>query len=211
MPTPELLLSALQGFAMGGGLIIAIGAQNAFVLKMGLLRRHLLPVVLFCFLSDAALIAAGVGGFGSLVAAFPLLTDAAAIGGALFLAFYGVRAAWAAFRPGALVAKDGAAAGPGLLAALGTIAALTWLNPHVYLDTVVLLGGVAGQFPMPDRIWFGAGAVLASAAWFFALGYGARLLSPLFAKPAAWRVLDGLIALVMWSIAISLVVGLVSG
>ncbi len=208
MPVADYLFPALQGFGMGAGLIIAIGAQNAFVLKTGLLRRHLLAVVLFCFLSDATLIAAGVGGFGTLVAAFPLLTDAAAIGGAIFLAFYGARAAWSALRPGALQAGDGVG-GPGLLATLATVAALTWLNPHVYLDTVVLVGGIAGQFPMPQRLWFGAGAVLASAAWFFALGYGARLLAPLFARPAAWQVLDGLIALVMWAIATSLLLGLV--
>lgn len=211
MPLTDLLFPALQGFGMGGGLIIAIGAQNAFVLKSGLKRHHLLPVVLFCFLSDALLIAAGVGGFGTLVAAFPVLTDAAAIGGALFLAFYGARAAWSALRPGSLNADDGATGGPGLFATLATIAALTWLNPHVYLDTVVLLGGIAGQFPMPARIWFGIGAATASAAWFFTLGYGARLLAPLFAKPAAWRVLDGLIALVMWAIAASLILALVSG
>ena len=210
MPFADYLFPALQGFGMGAGLIIAIGAQNAFVLKTGLLRRHLLPVVLFCFLSDATLIAAGVGGFGTLVAAFPLLTDAAAIGGAIFLAFYGARAAWSALRPGALQAGEGAAGGPGLIATLATVAALTWLNPHVYLDTVVLVGGIAGQFPMPERACFGIGAVLASAIWFFALGYGARLLAPLFARPAAWRVLDGLIALVMWAIATSLVLGLVN-
>lgn len=211
MPVVDFLFPALQGFGIGAGLIIAIGAQNAFVLKTGLLRRHLLPVVLFCFLSDATLIAAGVGGFGTLVAAFPLLTDAAAIGGAIFLAFYGARAAWSALRPGALQAGDGAGGGPGLFATLATVAALTWLNPHVYLDTVVLVGGIAGQFPMPERLWFGLGAVLASAVWFFALGYGARLLAPLFARPAAWRVLDGLIALVMWAIAASLVAGLFNG
>jgi len=210
MPFVDQLFAALQGFGMGAGLIIAIGAQNAFVLKTGLLRRHLLAVVLFCFLSDATLIAAGVGGFGTLVAAFPLLTDAAAIGGAIFLAFYGARAAWSALRPGTMQAESGAADGPGLFATLATVAALTWLNPHVYLDTVVLVGGIAGQFPIPERLWFGLGAVLASATWFFALGYGARLLAPLFARPAAWRVLDGLIALVMWAIATSLVLGLVN-
>ena len=203
--------AALPGFAMGAGLIIAIGAQNAFVLRTGLTRRHVLPVVLLCAFSDAVLILAGVGGFGALVASSPILTDAAALGGAVFLTFYGARAAWSAFRPGSLNAAQAAEAAPGLIPTLATAAALTWLNPHVYLDTVVLLGGIAGQYPMPDRAAFGAGAVLASFTWFFALGYGARLLAPVFAKPMAWRVLDALIALVMWSIAASLIRGLVAG
>jgi L-lysine exporter family protein LysE/ArgO len=195
----QLLAPALQGLALGLGLIIAIGAQNAFVLRCGLARRFVLPVVLLCAVSDALLIAAGCLGLGSLIGGQPGLLRLVAAGGAAFLAWYGLAALRRALHPQGLAAENGLPATLG--GALATAAAFTWLNPHVYLDTVVLLGGISSQFPGMERVAFGAGAASASFAWFLALGYGARALTPLFARPAAWRVLDLLIALVMFAIA----------
>lgn len=195
----ETLAAASNGFFLGGGLIVAIGAQNAFLLRQGLLRRHVLPLVLFCACSDALLIAAGVGGLGSLISGWPAGMTAAALGGGLFLTAYGLFALKRAWRPAALTPAD--AAGGSLRAALLTCAGFTYLNPHVYLDTVVLVGSVSARFEGELRLWFGLGAMAASFCWFFALGYGARALAPLFARPAAWRVLDGLIALVMFTLA----------
>ncbi|WP_291038863.1 LysE/ArgO family amino acid transporter [Herbiconiux sp.] len=284
-------LAALAGLGFGLSLIIAIGAQNAFVLRQGLLRQHVLAVVAVCAISDVVLIGLGVSGIGVLVERLPALLVAARIGGAVFLVVYGLLAARRALRPGAaltpdltapdlaapdltapdlgapdlaapdlaapgtsapgitvpapttsreVVAPAEAAAGDpgdigtggaptgspstttstvaptgrrtsratgGLLAAILTALALTWLNPHVYLDTVVLLGSIASTHG--DSRWiFGAGAALGSIIWFTALGYGARLLRPVFAKPVAWRVLDGIIAVMMIAIAASLLLGL---
>ncbi len=210
---PATALAALAaGLAFGLSLIVAIGAQNAFVLRTGLRREHVLPVVAVCAASDAVLIAAGVGGLGAVVDRAPAVLTAARIGGAAFLIGYAAVAVRRALRPGALTATgpdpDGttrprSAAWP----AIATALALTWLNPHVYLDTVVLLGSVASTHGA-QRWWFGAGAVTASVVWFTALGYGARLLRPVFARPGAWRVLDGVIAVVMLGIAGSLLAGL---
>jgi L-lysine exporter family protein LysE/ArgO len=201
-----MFLAALAGLAFGLSLIIAIGAQNAFVLRQGLRREHVFAVVLVCAASDALLIAVGVGGLGSLLQLAPWLLVVVRIGGAAFLLVYGLLAARRALRPSALTAENGGAS-TSLAVAITTCLALTWLNPHVYLDTVVLLGSVAGTHG-DDRWWFGLGAIVASAVWFTALGYGARLLRPLFARPTAWRVLDGIIAIVMVAIAVSLLVGL---
>ncbi len=200
---PATLVAFAQGVGLGGGLIIAIGAQNAYVLRQGLRREFALSVATICFLCDAALIALGVGGFGSLVAAFPALTRIAAWGGAAFLAWYGFRALRSALAPGALEA-DGAARAPSRSRAVFTALALSLLNPHVYLDTVVLIGGIAGQYATATRPWFAAGAMSASLLWFYGLALGARRLAPLFKKPAAWRILDLVICAVMWSIAASL-------
>ncbi|WP_456698376.1 LysE/ArgO family amino acid transporter [Aeromicrobium sp. P5_D10] len=202
----DTLLSTLQGFGFGLSLIIAIGAQNAFVLRQGLRREHVLPVVAVCAVSDIVLIAAGIAGLGALLDLAPWLIDVLRIGGAAFLLTYGALAARRAWRPAAMHTSNGAAPTP-LWTAVTTCLALTWLNPHVYLDTVVLLGSVAGTHG-DDRWWFGAGAAVASIAWFTSLGVGARLLRPLFVRPAAWRVLDGLIALVMVAIAATLLHGL---
>ncbi|PWE33355.1 amino acid transporter [Maritimibacter sp. 55A14] len=194
----------LPGFALGFSLILAIGAQNAFVLRQGLRRAHVFAVCVTCALSDALLIAAGVTGFGTLAQSVPWLGPAMRWGGAAFLIWYGALSFRAAWRGG----QSLAAAEVGrqsLGAALATCLALTWLNPHVYLDTVVLLGSVAAQYP--DRLAFGAGAVTASFVFFFALGYGARLLAPLFARPRAWQILDLLVGGVMWMIAAGLIVG----
>ena len=201
-----MTLALIAGLGFGLSLIIAIGAQNAFVLRQGLRREHVLAVVLVCALSDALLIGLGVGGLGTLLQFVPWLIVVVRIGGAAFLIVYGILAVRRALRPKALVAEGGNGAMP-LRTALGTVLALTWLNPHVYLDTVVLLGSVAGTHG-GDRWWFGLGAALASIVWFTALGYGARLLRPLFAKPIAWRILDGSIAVVMFAIAVSLLLGL---
>ncbi len=199
-------LAALAGLGFGLSLIVAIGAQNAFVLRQGLLRRHVLAVVAVCALSDVALIALGIAGAGLVFEAVPWLTTAVRIAGAAFLLGYAVLAARRALRPATLTAGEQRSS-PGLAATVLTCLALTWLNPHVYLDTVVLLGTVANTHG--DSRWlFGAGAALGSILWFSALGYGARLLQPVFARPLAWRILDGVIALVMTAIAVSLMLGL---
>ena len=193
----------ITGFSLGLSLIVAIGAQNAFVLRQGIKRSHVLAVVLTCAISDAILIAAGVSGFGALSEVAPFVADVMRWLGAAFLFVYGLlafRSAWAG--TGALKA-DGAAEGS-LRSAVFTCLALTWLNPHVYLDTVVLLGSVAAQHE-GSRFAFGFGAVTSSFVFFFSLGFGARGLAGLFARPAAWRVLDIVIGCIMWAIAAALV------
>lgn len=197
------MLSYFAGFGLGFSLILAIGAQNAFVLRQGILRQYVLPVVLTCAISDAVLIAAGVAGFGHLVEALPWLESAMRWGGALFLIAYGARAFLSAWR-GTSGLQAGETAG-GLRAAILTVLALTWLNPHVYLDTVVLLGSISAQYP--DRLSFALGAMTASFVFFFSLGFGARVLAPVFARPVAWRVLDASVGLVMWLIALNLIIG----
>ena len=196
------ILAGLDGFLLGGSLIIAIGAQNASVLRQGLKREHVFAVCLICALSDALLIAAGVGGFGAIVASSGALVRAVTALGAIFLFAYGAMAFTRAVRPKALFAGAGRAAT--LSAAIGGALAFTFLNPHVYLDTVLLLGGLAGRYAGAARFAYGAGATLASFVWFFGLGYGARLLAPVFARPAAWRALDIGIGMVMWMIAAGL-------
>ncbi|MEU0742992.1 LysE/ArgO family amino acid transporter [Streptomyces sp. NPDC006134] len=198
------LTAAAAGFGTGLSLIVAIGAQNAFVLRQGIRRHAVLAVVGICALSDAVLIALGVGGVGAVVVAWPgALTAVGWIGGA-FLIGYGVLAARRVLRPGALTA-DGAAAGSRRRAVL-TCLALTWLNPHVYLDTVFLLGSVAADRG-PLRWTFGLGAACASLCWFAALGFGARFLGRFLARPASWRVLDALVAVVMVTLGVTLVAG----
>lgn len=188
-----------SGFATGLALIVAIGSQNAYVLRQGILRQHVLPLVLFCALSDALLILAGIGGAGLLIRDNPFLMTLTRYGGALFLAAYGVLAARRAWQGAPMPADTGG--GVTLAAALAACFAFTFLNPHVYLDTVVLLGAIANQRPDPGRWLFGAGAMSASLCWFAALGFGARFLAPLFATARAWQVLDALIALTMWTLA----------
>ena len=201
------------GIGLGGGLIIAIGAQNAFVLRQGLTRNHVFAVALTCVLCDVTLIAAGAVGFGGLVSRYPGITAIAAWGGVAFLVFYGATSLRSAFKPQVLHAQSpgvhGAFATTG--AAVGAALAVSLLNPHVYLDTVVLIGSIAAQYPWATRVWFVAGAMIASTLWFFGLAYGARLLAPLFAQVWAWRVLDGVIAAIMWAIAFSLARGQLGG
>ncbi|MEO0637122.1 MAG: LysE/ArgO family amino acid transporter [Pseudomonadota bacterium] len=195
------MLTFLTGFATGGGLIVAIGAQNAYILRLGLLRAHAFICCLLCALADAILIFLGVAGLGALVEANPALLSVIRFGGAAFLIAYGFFALRRMLKPDAMNVADVKA--PALRTAVTTVLAFTFLNPHVYLDTVVLMGSISASFG--DERWlFGAGGMTASFVWFFGLGYGAQLLAPLFRKPMAWRVLDGLIALVMFTIAASL-------
>lgn len=190
------------GFATGFSLILAIGAQNAFVLRQGLLRAHVLPLCLLCALSDAILIAAGVAGFGALAEALPWFPRAMALAGAAFLLAYGAMRMMAAVRGDYALTLAGKSAPLGATLAMG--AAFTWLNPHVYLDTLGLVGAVSTQFAGADKLAFGTGAVTASFVFFFSLGYGARLLAPVMSSAAAWRRLDAGIALVMWALAAKL-------
>jgi L-lysine exporter family protein LysE/ArgO len=199
------LSAAAAGFGTGLSLIVAIGAQNAFVLRQGVRRDSVLAVVGICALSDAALIALGVGGLGALVVAWPAALTAIGWIGGLFLLGYGALAARRVFRPAGALRAEGEAAGSRRRAVL-TCLALTWLNPHVYLDTVFLLGSVAAD--RGDLRWtFGLGAVFASLCWFAALGFGARLLSRFLARPTAWRVLDGLVAAMMITMGGMLIAG----
>ncbi len=196
------------GFGTGLSLIVAIGAQNAFVLRQGLHRDAVLPVVAICALSDAVLIALGVAGVGAVVVAWPGALTAVALVGGGFLLVYGALAARRVLRPGddALRAESGSGAAGSRRRAVLTCLALTWLNPHVYLDTVFLLGSIASDRG-PLRWTFGLGAGLASLCWFAALGFGARLLSRFLARPSAWRVLDGLVAVTMFVLGGMLIAG----
>lgn len=204
MLTAPALLAVASGLALGLGLIVAIGAQNAFVLRQGLRVEHVAAVVAVCTASDLVLIGAGVLGAGAVLSRVPWLIPAVCFAGAAFLLGYGLLAGRRALRPGALL-PDAAGARAGLAVTVGTCLALTWLNPHVYLDTVVLLGSTASTYG-GHRWQFAVGAGLGSALWFAGLGYGARLLRPVFARPAAWRVLDGAVAVVMTVLAISLAI-----
>jgi len=196
------VLALFSGLGLGLGLIVAIGAQNAFVLRQGLLGEHVAPVVAVCAVSDIVLIAGGVAGTGALLERVPELVDVMRWAGVAFLVGYGVLAARRALRPAGALRTEVAGRTP-LAPTLLTAAALTWLNPHVYLDTVVLLGSVASTHG--DLRWyFGAGAAAGSVLWFTGLGVGARLLRPIFARPRAWRALDALIAAVMLVLAIGL-------
>jgi L-lysine exporter family protein LysE/ArgO len=189
------------GFIASFTLIAAIGAQNAFVLRQGIRREHVLPVVALCTVSDIVLIAAGIAGVGALISAHPSALNIATFGGALFLIGYGLLAARRVWRPSSLTPSERTPAR--LAEVLVTCAAMTFLNPHVYLDTVVLLGTLANEHR--DQKWlFGIGAVTASAVWFVSLGLGARRLAGLFANPQTWRILDGLIAVMMIGLGVSL-------
>ena len=199
-----MLTPLLIGFATGLPLIVAIGAQNAFILRQGIRREHVLPVVAVCTVSDIALIAAGVAGFGALVTAHPQVVTLARLGGAAFLIAYGLLAARRAARPTGLTPSQ---AGPSRLAGvLLTCLAFTFLNPHVYLDTVVLIGALSNEH-REGRWLFGVGAAVASAVWFTTLGFGAGRLRGLFARPTAWRILDGLIAVTMIALGVTVLHG----
>lgn len=200
----------VQGLALSFGLIVAIGAQNAFVLRQGLRREHVGSVVLFCAMADAVLITAGVMGMAQAIGESPGLARTLALAGAAFLAFYGLQALRRARRLHQLQAAEG---GTGLSrsAAMAQAAAFTLLNPHVYLDTVLLVGSIGAQQSAQLRWWFVLGAGTASMFWFGLLGFGARWLAPWFARPRAWQVLDGLIGLTMWVVAALLVRHVING
>ena len=200
----NLFIAASAGFFLGVSLIVAIGAQNAFLLRQGLLRQHVFVLCLICALSDALLIVVGVFGFGTLVSQAKWLIDVVTIGGVIFLFIYGLMAFRRVMSPDAMKA---ASQGAGNLAkAIATCLALTYLNPHVYLDTVVLLGGLSANYQGVDRAAYGVGAAAGSFVWFFGLGYGARLLVGVFENPKAWQILDFIIGCIMWLIAASLLV-----
>ena len=200
-----MLDALVAGLLTGLSLIVAIGAQNAFVLRQGLLRQFVGPVVAICAVSDLVLIAAGVAGIGAIVQHAPTALTIVRWLGVAFLTAYGVRSLWRARHAGALTAATGAE--PRLRSAVLQATALTWLNPHVYLDTVLLLGSIAAHHGPTGKWWFAVGAGLASILWFTGLGYGARLLSPVLARPRAWQVLDVLIGLIMLAIAFQLARG----
>lgn len=197
------LAAVVAGFALGLSIIVAVGAQNAYVLRQGIRREHVLAIVLICALSDLVLITISISGMGLLIAAAPWVITAVRIAGAIFLIVYGVLAARRALARTAEVltaAPDETTRRRSLLAAVGTCLAVTWLNPHVYMD-ITLVGSIANSHG--DARWlFGAGVAAASAVWFTTLGFGARVLAPLFARPLAWRILDGAIAIIMLTVAV---------
>ena len=201
-----MLTSMLLGFGTGLSLIVAIGAQNAFVLRQGILRQHVLPIVLICGLTDALLETLGIAGIGFVVERAPLVLEVIRWGGVAFLLWYAWGAARRAMQPGVLVAAEGDAAGPGsdagsLKRAVLACLAITYLNPHVYLDTMVLMGSVGNAQGDPARWWFAIGGGVASIIWFAVLGYGARALTRFFATPRSWQILDWIIVVVMLVIA----------
>ena len=204
-PVVTILAALLAGLGAGLALIVVIGAQNAFVLRQGVLRRHVTLVVGFCIASDAVLMALGTLGVGAVTGREPVVLDLVRWCGVAFLAAYAVFALRRAFGSSALT-TGGTAAGS-TRTTVATVAAFTWLNPHVYLDTVVLLGSLANTHGPSGRWWFTSGSVLGSAAWFCSLGFGARLLAPLFVRPVAWRVLDVAVATMMAVLALTLAVG----
>jgi L-lysine exporter family protein LysE/ArgO len=188
------------GLTLFAGLIVAIGAQNLFVLQQGLLQRHVGPVVAFCIVCDIALTAAGVFGLSKALTRMPVLAPAMTLAGTLFLGWYGVKAFRRATNAATVSLPDPLALGATLKQAAG----FTLLNPHVYLDTVLLVGSIGAAQPVLGRPWFVLGAATASSAWFLSLGFGARLLAPIFARPAAWRMLDAIIGLTMLVMAAGL-------
>ncbi len=196
--------SITEGFIMGAGLIIAIGAQNAYVLRQGILGRHRAVLAWICSLSDALLITAGIAGMGFLFTRHPMMTRAAAAAGSLYLAWFAVKSFRSAIKGEAMEPDEGSGSGS-VKNSVITILALTYLNPHVYLDTVVMLGGFGAARPAALRPFFGLGAVAASFTWFFCLAYSGRLLGPLFRKKLSWRVLDTCIGVVMLYVAYRLI------
>ena len=195
------MIALVPGFLTGLSLIIAIGAQNAFVIKQGLLRQHVLLIVLICAISDAVLIFLGTGGLGALVQSNQGLLEVVRWFGVAYLTWFGIKSAKSVFTNQSLQASESSTVSAIKVAT--TVLALTWLNPHVYLDTVILLGSVANQFDS-DRWYFATGASVASVLWFTAIGFGARAASKYMSRPIFWKVLDSLIALIMFSIAITL-------
>jgi L-lysine exporter family protein LysE/ArgO len=200
-----MLNAMVAGFALGGGLIVAIGAQNAFVIRQGVLAAHVFWICLFCAVSDAILIWSGVFGMGVVVQTLPWFIPVLTYGGAAFLIWYGIKAFRRALHPVAM-SEEGRTTSK-LYMALATCAAFTWLNPHVYLDTLILVGSIANARPVGEHAPFALGATLASFAWFFGLGYGAKALRKPLSKPMVWRGIDFAIAAIMFMIAYKLVMG----
>jgi len=203
-PTGMTASAFATGFMLCATLIVAIGAQNAFVLRQGLRREYVLVIVAFCALADLILISLGVAGLARVLGSAPRLTLTLSVGGAIFLFWYGIRALHRAFQAESLVAASGSQRTT-LRSVMAQVAGFTFLNPHVYLDTVLLMGSIGARQPLDSRGWFVGGAALASGAWFTALGFGARLLAPVFSRPRAWQVLDALVGLTMLAMALTLV------
>lgn len=201
-----MLLTLLKGFITSGSLIVAIGAQNAFVIRQGLLRQHLFLTALTCSFVDATLIILGVFGFGHLIASYPLLVELSKIFAIVFLFFYGMFSIRSIFKAKSLTNSEVDL--PSKKKTIFLLLALSLLNPHVYLDTVILLGSIASQHPDKERLYFAIGAISASFAWFFAITYGSRFASPLLCNPNIWRVIDSLIAIIMWAIALNVIMTL---
>ena len=195
----------IQGFGTGGGLIVAIGAQNAFVLSQGVRRNHHITIALICIVCDAIFISAGVAGFGTAVSTNPVLWQLVTWGGAGFLFFYGMRSLRSALRGGRMDISDRTPMT--LRSAIIATLAVTLLNPHFYLDTVILLGSVSSQFQGESRLYFWVGAVTASTLWFISLSIGGQMLAPLFKKQISWRILDSVVCATMWTIAMLLLIG----
>jgi len=194
----------IQGFGTAGGLIAAIGAQNAFVLSQGVRKNHHLIIALICIVCDVIFISAGVAGVGKVVSTNPTLSQLATWGGAGFLFFYGLRSLRSALRGGSMDINDQTIMT--LKAAIITTLAVTLLNPHFYLDTVILLGSVSSQFHGESRLYFWIGSVSASTLWFISLSLGGQILAPLFKKQISWQILDSLVCASMWVIAASLII-----
>lgn len=195
----------LKGCFTSAGLIIAIGAQNAFVIKQGLMKNQVFVTALFCSIVDSSLIALGVGGLGQFLTSNELLMRIATWGGAVFLFWYGLRAFLSAFRSRTLIlSPEDSLEKPSLKETIVTLCMVCFFNPHVYLDTVVLLGSIGSQFSPTGRAFFAGGAILVSFTWFFSVCYGARLLAPIFENPKAWKILDFIIGCIMWGIGLSL-------
>lgn len=192
----------LEGCAISGGLIVAIGAQNAFVLRQGILKNFVLLTVITCILSDALMISMGVFGMGLIITRYPLFIEISKWAGIAFLIVYGSMALKRVFQSNATL--DMLSARPSLKETIGILLAVTLLNPHAYLDTVVLIGGISNQYDEEGRSWFWAGSMAISITWFISLGFFSRYLAPLFQKPLTWKILDGLIAIMMYGIAVSL-------
>jgi L-lysine exporter family protein LysE/ArgO len=200
-----MLSAVIAGFALGGGLIVAIGAQNAFVIRQGVIGKHLFWVCLFCSAADALLIWSGTYGLAVLLKQFPSLITFMTYGGAAFLIWYGTKAMRRALQPAAMTLAD--AGSSSLATALAACAGFTFLNPHVYLDTVILVGSIANARPSGEHAFFALGATLASFVWFFSLGYGASLLRPWLSRPTVWRGIDVAIAAIMFLLALKLLIG----
>ena len=200
----NILLPLFRGLSTGGSLIVAIGAQNAFVIRQGLQRKHLFVTALLCSLIDAGLIVAGVMGFGHLVSNYPVLIRLTKYFAITFLIAYGVLSLKSAFRSRSLSGSEKLETSS-LKATILMILGFSLLNPHVYLDTVILLGSVASQQPSEDKFFFALGAISASFIWFFSITYGSWLLAPILSRSSAWRVIDALIAVTLWGIAAQLV------
>jgi len=201
----SVFLTFIKGYGISSGLIMAIGAQNAFVLKKGITKSHVFVVAILCSIIDALMITLGASGLGAIIANNVYLLDIARYGGAAFLFCYGTKSFYSSFFLTRSIEDVISDSSNNLKATIITILAVSFLNPHLYLDTVVLLGSIGAQIVEHERAYFTIGAICASCLWFFALAYGAGYLSPLFQKPISWKILDGFIGVVMWSIAVSLI------